>query len=120
MAHSFQDGSYPLSNVLTLKEIAIFFNQYESKMIALIDSFLSRNISASDFEVSYLKEWRCYRDADNVKKSDENTQRYFDSVFSAVDTYCSDPELIDAGDLTEKELLEEVARLKLQSGNLIT
>lgn len=91
----------------------MFFNQYESKMIALIDSFLSRNISASDFEVSYLKEWRCYRDADIVRNTDKNTQRYFDSVFSAVDAYCSDPELIEADDLNEDELREEVIRLKI-------
>lgn len=92
----------------------MFFNQYESKMIALIDSFLSRNISAPDFEVNYLKEWRYYRDADIVKNTDEHTQRYFDSVFSAVDAYCSDPELIEADDFTEDELREEVTRIKNQ------
>lgn len=88
------------------------FNQNESAMLDLIDAFTCGKITAPDFEEEYAFAWRTYRDSSALKKADIVTQRFFDSVFSLVDSYCSDPELIDEDDLTEDELLSEIARLK--------
>lgn len=88
------------------------FNQNESVMLDLIDAFTAGNITASEFEKNYASAWRTYRDSSEIKKADIVTQRFFDSVFSVTDSYCSDPELIDEDDLTEDELLSEVSSLK--------
>ena len=56
--------------------------------------------------------WRKHRDSNDSKYTDRNTQRYFDSVFSAVDSYCSDPDLIDEDDLDDQGLLKIVLNLK--------
>ena len=47
------------------------------------------------------------------KNADIVTQRFFDSLSSLVDSYCSDPELIDEDDLNDDELLTEVSYLKI-------
>ncbi|MGV3345161.1 colicin immunity domain-containing protein [Enterobacteriaceae bacterium LUAb1] len=51
-------------------------------------------------------------DSDSAQEADHDTQRFFDSVFSAVDSYCSDPALIDKEDLDEQGLLDEVINLQ--------
>lgn len=88
------------------------FNQNESAMLDLIDAFTLGKMTASDFEEKYAFTWRTYRDSSALHKADTVTQRFFDSVFSLVDSFCSDPELIDEDGLTEDELLSEIARLK--------
>ncbi|ECC1661952.1 TPA: hypothetical protein JDL67_000398 [Salmonella enterica subsp. salamae] len=39
---------------------------------------------------------------------DENTQLYIDSVFTALDLYCSDPKLRGEDDLDDCALLNEI------------
>lgn len=95
------------------------FNQNESAILDLIDAFTCGNIAAPDFEQKYSTAWRTYRDSSDTKKADISTQRFFDSVFSLVDSYCSDPELIDEDDLNEDELLSEVSSLKTLWENAI-
>ena len=83
-------------------------------LLRLIDSFLSGDLSALAFEIEYMDAWRSYRDSSDIIKVDEKTQFYIDRVFTALDTYCADPELRDDGDLDENELLSEVIRLNKQ------
>ncbi|MDM2836396.1 MULTISPECIES: colicin immunity domain-containing protein [Citrobacter] len=77
----------------------------------LIDSFLSGVLSASEFDKQYSVAWRNYRDSDDINEIDENTKLYVDSVFTALDLYCSDPKLRDDNDLDDCALLSEVASL---------
>lgn len=88
------------------------FNTNELSLLALIDSFVSGEITAQEFDKQYTISWRKHRDSDDSKSPNRNTQRYFDSVFSAVDSYCSDPGLIDEDDLDDQGLLETVLSLK--------
>ncbi|GLR10653.1 colicin immunity domain-containing protein [Mixta theicola] len=88
------------------------FNKNESFILSLIDSFISGDITAPEFEGGYIRAWREYRDSDVLKGAGKDTQLFFDMVFSSVDSYCSDPELIDEDDLDEKGLLNEVTELK--------
>ncbi|QKN80147.1 colicin immunity domain-containing protein [Scandinavium goeteborgense] len=81
-------------------------------MITLIDSFVSGEITAPEFERKYLTLWREHRDSAELKTRDNFTPRYFDSVFSSVDSYCSDPDLIDEDDLDDQGLLDAVSNLK--------
>ena len=77
----------------------------------LIDSFLSGVLSASEFDKQYSVAWRNYRDSDDINEIDENTKLYVDSVFTALDLYCSVPKLRDDNDLDDCALLSEVASL---------
>ncbi|EGT4353116.1 hypothetical protein DOX58_21535 [Cronobacter sakazakii] len=88
------------------------FNTNELSLLSLIDSFVSGKITAQEFENQYAISWRKHRDSDDLKSPDRDTQRYFDSVFSAVDSYCSDPDLLDEDDLDDQGLLEIVISLK--------
>ncbi|MGV3345907.1 colicin immunity domain-containing protein [Enterobacteriaceae bacterium LUAb1] len=88
------------------------FNQNESTILSIIDAFVSGGITAPEFEAQYSTAWRAYRDSDSAKEADHDTQRFFDSVFSTVDSYCSDPELIDKDALDEQGLLDEVINLQ--------
>lgn len=87
-------------------------NQNEADMLALIESFVTGAMPAPEFEEKYLNAWREHREADSAKNQNKETQRYFDSVFSAVDSYCSDPDLIDEDELDAQDLLECVMNLR--------
>lgn len=88
------------------------FNKNESALMNVIDAFTLGEIAAPDFEKKYSVAWRIHRDSLETKSADILTQKFFDSVFSVVDCYCSDPELIDEDDLNDDELLHEVSGLK--------
>jgi len=87
-------------------------NQTELAMLDLIQNFISGNIAAEEFEEHYSTLWRRHRDSVEPKTADADTQRYFDSVFSAVDAYCSDPELFDEDDLDDRGLVDAISILK--------
>ncbi|WP_353614423.1 colicin immunity domain-containing protein [Mangrovibacter phragmitis] len=88
------------------------FNTHEVAIINLIDAFISQDISAPEFEHNYLTAWRTYRDSSEDKRADLRTQRFFDTVFSLVDSYCSDPDLMDDDDLNDDDLFEAVYELQ--------
>lgn len=88
------------------------FNQNKLALATLINSFVSGNMNASEFEKKYLTLWREHRDSDESHPLHHDAQRYFDSVFSAVDSYCADPDLRDEEDLDEQELLDSITNLK--------
>ncbi|YCH29456.1 colicin immunity domain-containing protein [Erwinia sp. D4-22] len=88
------------------------FNKKDLFIISLINSFVSGDVTAPQFEREYIRAWRDYRDSDELNGAARDTKVFFDKVFSSVDAYCSDPELIDEGDLDEKGLLTEVTQLK--------
>lgn len=90
----------------------MFFNNYEANLLSVIHDFLSYKITANDFAANYSNAWRCYRDSSLPKGADIATQNFFDMVFTAVDCYCSDPELRDEEDYDEKGLFDEVKKLK--------
>lgn len=87
-------------------------NQYEANMLTLIELFVSGAMSAPEFEKQYSNAWREHRDADTSDKQNKDEQRYFDSIFSAVDSYCSDPDLIDEDDLDAQGLFDCVVNLR--------
>ncbi|MHB9326801.1 colicin immunity domain-containing protein [Phytobacter ursingii] len=90
----------------------MYFNQNESAILELIDAFTLGKIAAPDFEQRYSAAWRTYRDSSDTKNTDTVTQRFFDGVFTLVDSYCSTPGLIEEHDLNANELLNEVSDLK--------
>lgn len=90
----------------------MFFNQNELAILDLIDSFASGELSASEFEKQYSASWREHRDSTGSKSKNKAAQRYFDSIFSAVDSYCDDADLRDEDDLDDQGLLDSVINLK--------
>ncbi|WP_213134754.1 colicin immunity domain-containing protein [Citrobacter sp. FP75] len=89
-------------------------NASQFNHLLLIDFFLSGALSASAFEKQYFLVWRNYRDSDGINEIDENTELYIDSVFTALDLYCSDPKLRNDDDLDDSQLLSEITRLNRQ------
>ncbi|WP_126532912.1 colicin immunity domain-containing protein [Serratia rubidaea] len=81
------------------------------ELIDLIDLYLEGQVSPSDFEKKYIKLWRKYRDLDDKAIIEKETQKYLDSVFCSLDSYCSDPFLRDENDLDENGLFFEVNQL---------
>lgn len=100
------------TQISDLKVKVMSTDQSEADMLALIDSFVSGAMSAPEFEEKYLNAWREHRAADTADKQNKDTQRYFDSVFSAVDSYCSNPDLIDEDDLDAQGLFDYVVNLR--------
>ncbi|KJF76470.1 hypothetical protein UA45_18485 [Morganella morganii] len=82
-----------------------------TNLIRLIDEFIHGEISAPTFEVTYMNEWRKYRDFSEKKGISDNDQSYFDRIFTALDVYCSDPDLRDENDFDDDELLNEVIKI---------
>lgn len=80
-----------------------------SELFDLIESYLRQDLVASELEAKYLTIWRQHRDS-NIILSEEN-QRYIDSVFTALDSYCPDPDLRDKYDLDDKSLFMEIQKL---------
>ncbi len=64
--------------------------------ISLITQFVSGEITASQFEASYLE---------MTRELPEDAYDVLNDLFSNVDAYCGDPELRDDDDLDDEELL---------------
>lgn len=94
--------------------MAMFINKYELTLKNLIDTFIAKEISAAEFEGKYLPAWRDYRDSMVHKQADIETRRYFDSIFTALDDYCSDPDLLDEDDLDDDDLFNAALKLKAE------
>ncbi|ARX35438.1 MULTISPECIES: colicin immunity domain-containing protein [Proteus] len=90
------------------------------KLIKLIDAYLEGELLPSDFEKKYIELWRKYRDFDDKGTIKKETQKYLDSIFCAVDAYCSEPSLRDENDLDESGLLFEVNQLNQDWKHIIT
>jgi len=71
----------------------------------LIKRFLRQKISASAFETAYLELRR-----ESINAGNDYCEDILDELFIDLDAFCSDPDLFDEGDLTEKELRESCAR----------
>ncbi|WP_425593358.1 colicin immunity domain-containing protein [Morganella morganii] len=71
----------------------------------------SWGISAPIFEIDYMNEWRKYRDLSFSRELSKNNQEYFDRIFTALDIYCSNPDLRDENDFDDSELLNEVIKI---------
>lgn len=69
--------------------------------IALLSSFVSDKIAATDFEREYLKLFK----ADETEWP-EAEFAVLDELFGQVDAFCADPQLRDENDLDEYELKE--------------
>jgi hypothetical protein len=68
---------------------------------ALMESFLRGQASAQDFEAKYLAMFK----ADN-RPFPDTVFRVLNKLFSDVDMFVSDPEIREASDLDEGQLLE--------------
>jgi len=85
---------------------------YSEQLKELINNFLKRNITAQEFEVEYIKIWRKYRDIEDKSNIPIEKQRYFDYVFSYVDSYCSQPYLRGENDIDEIQLFNAIMNLQ--------
>ncbi|CCH48765.1 colicin immunity domain-containing protein [Pseudodesulfovibrio piezophilus] len=72
--------------------------------INLIDDFLHYRITASEFEMSFIRQRR----QDLNDKNNYNNA--LEELFFDIDAFCSDPELIEEEDLTEEELRRSCMR----------
>jgi len=75
----------------------------------LINSFVQEQLSATQFEIEYLKLFE-------YDKTDFTETEYniLNTLFWAVENFCSDPELRDQGDLDENQL-RDAAKVALQT-----
>jgi len=71
------------------------------KYILLITQFVTGELTASQFEVSYLDMFK-----NESETLPEKTYAALNELFLDVDAYCSDPALRDEEDLDDQELLE--------------
>jgi hypothetical protein len=78
------------------------------QLLKLIGDFLDGKISAPVFEHEYIREWRKARDFGALEALDDSMGKKIDTVFSAVDAYCSDSVLRSDGDLDGGQLYQEV------------
>ncbi len=74
--------------------------EWLEQYILLITQFVTGDITASQFEVSYLKMFK-----NESRELPEDTYKVLNGLFSDVDAYCGDPELRDDEDLGDEELL---------------
>jgi len=74
--------------------------EWLEQYILLITQFVTGDITASQFEVSYLEMFK-----NEAKELPEDTYDVLNSLFSDVDAYCGDPELRDDDDLCDEELM---------------
>jgi len=74
--------------------------EWLERYILLITQFVAGDITASQFEVSYLKIFK-----DEANEVPEDIYDVLNGLFSDVDAYCGDPELRDDDDLGDEELL---------------
>ncbi len=79
--------------------------QLLEKYVLLITQFVSGIITASQFEVSYLKLFK-------EEQAELPTHAYdaLNNLFLDTDAYCADPDLRDDEDLDEKQLLASAER----------
>jgi hypothetical protein len=77
-----------------------------SSYITLIESYLTRQISPTEFESKYL---RLFKDEKRIPP----TQIYeaLNRLFSEVDAFCSDPSLRNGASIDENELRERANRV---------
>jgi len=83
-------------------------NRELNKYKQLIFDFIIGNISVDVFEASYLKMVK-----QEQKIFGDEIYKIIGTLFSDVDAYCGDPELIDEDDIDEEELLER-AKISLK------
>ncbi|WP_207260287.1 colicin immunity domain-containing protein [Desulfovibrio sp. Huiquan2017] len=69
--------------------------------VKLIKDFLEHNLSGSDFEIAFIKQRR----SDLIKKNKYN--KNIEDLFFDIDSFCSDAQLIETGDITEEQLREK-------------
>ncbi len=89
----------------------MYSKKNENNLFKLIDEFIHGDISAPIFEIDYMNEWRKYRDLSFNRELGKNNQEYFDRIFTALDIYCSNPDLRDENDFDDSELLNEVIKI---------
>jgi len=73
-----------------------------TKYIQLITQYVEGCIKSHVFEERYLRLFK-----DETTSLSEVEYNSLDSLFSAVDVFCDDPDLFEEGDLDEKGLYEE-------------
>lgn len=84
------------------------FKALRDAFINTMLSFTDGRISAVEFEALYSELWKEYRDSDALYELNKAFEGTFDSMFTTLDCFCSNPELRDTGDIDEKELLSSV------------
>lgn len=77
-----------------------------AEQIALMESLVRGDLSATDFESRWLAARRRSLDAD--ERTREKFSRILDDVFYAIEDYVEDPSLRDPGEISGEELLERV------------
>lgn len=83
-------------------------NKQLEKYILLINNFVLGEITASQFEVSFLKMFK-----NEKSQLPKKNYQVLNDLFLDVEAYCNDPTLRDEEDLSEEELLNS-AKLALK------
>jgi hypothetical protein len=83
------------------------------KYVNLITSFVDGDISASAFESAYLRMFK-----EETEPLSELEYQVLDSLFSSVDAFCEDVELIDDDDIDEIQLFEDAQKALLCLNNI--
>ncbi|MBA5808755.1 hypothetical protein F9883_12805 [Morganella morganii] len=104
----YQDGNYQKNKLWTCWRKKMYS---DDKLLKLINDFIHGSVTASDFENDYINEWRNYRDFGGQSRVSESNQEYFDRVFTALDIYCSNPDLRDENDFDDDQLLNEIIKI---------
>ena len=80
----------------------------ESKYKIVIDKFLEKKTTVTQFIESFIVEWKTDRD-NNINYSDR-FQRLIDRLFTSCDSYHESPD--NDFEITEKQLRQEVSLLR--------
>jgi len=88
---------------------AVIVDKKCEKYAVLIERFVSGEISASEFEVSYLDAFK-----NEDFGFDQDVYEILNFLFSDVDAYCSDPDLRDNDDLDEEQLLNSAKKALIE------
>jgi hypothetical protein len=84
------------------------------KYVNLITSFVDGNISASEFESAYLTMFK-----EETGSLSELEYEILDSLFSSVDAFCGDVELMDEDDIDENQLFEDAQKALLSLNSIM-
>lgn len=71
----------------------------------LINEFIEHELSASEFEIAFIKQRR----KDLIEKNKYNES--LEDLFFDIDSFCSDEELIEPGDITEEQLRKKCVHI---------
>jgi len=83
----------------------------ENTLLDIVGAFLADKMTAPEFERQYMHEWQRCRDEKLLSAESLIARGAYNQIFTALDCYCSDPQLRGPKDIDEHQLREEVVVL---------